>query len=122
MILSDADRASLDSHRVAHLATADAAGVPHVIPVCYALVGDAVYFVIDEKPKRSRTRLKRLRNIAENARVALVVDDYDEDWSRLAYLLVRGAAVLVEDRSEYDLVLQALRARYAPYRGMALAF
>jgi PPOX class probable F420-dependent enzyme len=119
--LSDDDRAFAERHRVAHLATADATGVPHVIPICYALVDEAFYFVIDEKPKRSRN-LKRLRNIAANPRVALLIDDYDEDWTRLAYLLVQGRAAQVDSPTEYAAVLAALRARYSQYTAMALAF
>ncbi|MFI5365006.1 MAG: TIGR03668 family PPOX class F420-dependent oxidoreductase [Candidatus Binatia bacterium] len=122
MTLSDNARAFAEQHRVAHLATADATGAPHVIPVCYALVGDCFYFVIDEKPKRTRTGLKRLRNIQQNPQVALVIDDYDEDWTRLAYLLVHGEAVIVDDRAEYQVALGALRARYPQYRAMPLAF
>ena len=121
-MLSGDERAFADRHRVAHLATADAAGAPHVIPVCYALVGEHFYFVIDEKPKRTRTGLKRLRNIAANPHVALVVDDYDEDWTRLAYLLVQGEAAGVDDRGEYGGALAALRHRYPQYRAMSLAF
>ena len=121
-MLSATERAFADRHRVAHLATADAAGAPHVIPICYAMVGEAFYFVIDEKPKRTRTGLKRLRNIAANAQVALVIDDYGEDWTRLAYLLVQGQAAVVADRDEYAGALGALRERYAQYRSMPLAF
>jgi len=122
MVLSEAKRAFVERHRVAHLATADAAGAPHVIPVCYALVGEHVYFVVDEKPKRTRTGLKRLRNIAANPQVALVIDDYDDqDWTRLAYLLVQGDATRVEEHAEYDRALTALRARYPQYRTMPLA-
>ena len=122
MILSPDARAFADRHRVAHLATADDAGAPHVIPMCYALVGAEFYFVVDDKPKRTRSGLKRLRNIAANPQVALVIDDYDEDWTRLAYLLVHGAAVVVADRDEYAVALVALRERYAQYRSMPLAF
>lgn len=120
--LTDDERAFAERHRVAHFATADAAGAPHVIPICYALVGDTFYFVVDEKPKRTRTGLKRLRNIEDNPRVAVVIDDYDEDWTRLGYLLIQGTAERVGDRAEYDYALSALRARYAQYRSMALAF
>jgi len=120
MPLSPIDRAFVERHRVARLATADASGGPHVIPICYALVDDCVYFVVDEKPKRTRVGLKRLRNIAANPRVALVIDDYDDDWTRLAYLLVQGTAAPVGERAEYDRVLAVLRARYPQYRAMAL--
>jgi PPOX class probable F420-dependent enzyme len=121
MNLSDTERAFAEGHRVAHLATADAAGAPHVIPICYAVVREAFYFVVDEKPKRTRTALKRLRNIAANPRVALVIDDYDEDWKQLAYLLVRGRAAVVADQAEYTAGLDALRERYPQYRAMPLA-
>ena len=116
------ERTFAERQRVGHLATADTAGMPHVVPICYAVVGDKFYFVVDEKPKRSRRGLKRLRNIAANAQVALVVDQYDEDWSRLAFLLVQGQAAPVTDPSEYAAVLEALRRRYPQYRGMALQF
>ena len=121
MQLSDAARAFLDAHDVAHLATADRSGAPHVIPLCYARRGDVLYFVADDKPKQRGPRaLKRLANIAVNPRVALVVDDYDRDWRRLAYLLLHLDAAIVEDDAEYDAALDALRQRYVPYRRMPL--
>ena len=121
MELSDAARAFLDRHQVAHLATASADGDPHVIPLCYARLGDRLYFVADDKPKRrAPRRLKRLDNIAANPRVALVVDDYDADWSRLAYLLLHLDAAIVDDDAEYANGLAALRTRYPQYREMAL--
>ena len=84
-------RRFLEAHRVGHLATAGADGAPHVVPVCYALDDDALYFVADEKPKRGEARnLLRLRNLRVNPRAAVVVDDWDEDWTRLAFVLVRG--------------------------------
>lgn len=122
MILTNAVRRFAERHRVAHLATADAAGMPHVVPICYAMIGAAFYFVVDEKPKRTRTGLKRLRNIAQNPHVAMVIDDYDEDWTRLAYVLIQGHAGRVEDRKEYATGLERLRERYPQYRSMALGF
>jgi PPOX class probable F420-dependent enzyme len=121
-MLSADERTFADRHRVARLATVDAAGAPHVIPICYAVIGECFYFVIDEKPKRTRTGLKRLRNIAANPQVALVIDDYDEDWTRLAYLLVQGNAAVIGDRDEYANALSALRDRYSQYRVMPLGF
>lgn len=115
------EREFLESHRVARLATADADGRPHAVPIVYALVGDIVYFVVDEKPKQTRRGLKRLRNIAANPYAAVIVDDYDEDWSRLAYLLVEGLASEVGEAELYDTALAALRRRYPQYERMALA-
>ncbi|HUI28146.1 MAG TPA: TIGR03668 family PPOX class F420-dependent oxidoreductase [Candidatus Kryptonia bacterium] len=123
MLLSDEAARFADAHRVARLATADAGGAPHVVPVCYARDGDCFYFVIDDKPKRGDPRrLKRLRNIAVNPQVALVVDDYDEDWTRLAFLLIHGEAELVGDEGDYAGALTRLRKRYQQYRAMPLSF
>ena len=114
-------RRFLEAHRVGHLATAGADGAPHVVPVCYALDDDAIYFVADAKPKRRPARaLKRLVNLRANPRAALVVDDWDEDWTRLAWVLVRGPAVIGEDHRRHADALARLRARYPQYRAMSL--
>jgi len=121
-MLSNEQGRFADSHRVARLATADATGAPHVIPICYARAGDCFYFVIDDKPKRTRSGLKRLRNIRDNPRVALLIDDYSDDWSRLAYLLVQGTAAVIDDEVEFARALQSLRERYTQYRAMDIRF
>ena len=120
-VLGEDERAFLEGRRVAHLATADAAGAPHVVPVCFALAGDSVYIAIDRKPKSGRP-LKRLRNIAGNPQVVLSADLYDdEDWSRLRWVMLRGRAALLERGAEHDGAQCLLRARYRQYRAMDLA-
>ena len=95
-MLSDCERQFLAHQRVAYLATADSRAVPHVVPVCFAIVEHTLYITIDEKPKRlSSLGLKRLRNIAENPAVAVVVDRYDEDWARLGWVMLRGRAEIL---------------------------
>src|SRR5215472_4433709 len=90
-MLSDGERRFLAHQRVAHLATADGRAVPHVVPVCFAVLERTLYITIDEKPKRRPgAALKRLRNIAENPAVAVIVDRYDEDWARLGWALLRA--------------------------------
>ena len=111
--------------RVAHLATADAEGRPHVVPICFAWLNQAAYTAIDEKPKRVDPKqdpgaLRRVRNILAHPRVCLLVDRYNEDWTRLAWLQVRGDAALVTDGAERANAHTALRDRYPPYRGMDL--
>jgi len=107
--------------RIAHLATVSGAGEPHNIPLCFWFDGARFYFVIDEKPKRKGgTEIKRMKNIAGNPRVALVIDHYDEDWNRLAYVLVHGDAKIVGDAAEYALAIQQLRHKYAQYHAMLL--
>ena len=101
---------------MARLATADAKGTPHVIPICYAFDGRHIYSAIDLKPKRvAALQLKRVRNIATNPRVALVIDDYSEDWSALAYVLVQGEAQMLESGEERARAESMLREKYPQY-------
>jgi len=118
--LSAAARKLLDEQRIAHLATADREGRPHVVPLCYAHDGERLYFIVDEKPKAAGKRRKRMRNIDENPEVALLVDVYDEDWARLQYLMIRGRALVVEDPTEFARALSLLRGRYPQYVAMRL--
>ncbi|MFQ5667258.1 MAG: TIGR03668 family PPOX class F420-dependent oxidoreductase [Candidatus Binatia bacterium] len=122
VVLSEDARAFANRHRVARLATVNSQACPHIVPICYAVTADAFYFVVDDKPKRSRTGLTRLRNIAGNPQVAIIMDDYEDDWTQLAFLLVRGQAAQVTDPAEYTTILEALHHRYPQYRSMALAF
>lgn len=104
------------TQRVARLATADSEGVPHAVPVCYAFDGDYIYLALDLKPKRVQGRaLKRVRNIVQNPKVALVIDDYSEDWNELGYLLIQGNALLVEDVDVQRSAEALLRAKYPQY-------
>ena len=99
IMLSNGERKFLTHHRIAHLATADKHAVPHVVPVCFAILDRTLYITIDEKPKRRPgIALKRLKNIAENPAVAVVVDRYDEDWARLGWIMLRGQAEILTRR------------------------
>ena len=112
----------LASQRVGRLATADARGSPHVVPVCFAVADGSLYITIDEKPKRASTQpLKRIRNMMENPSVAFVADRYDEDWRQLGWVMLRGRAEILVDGPEHDLAQVLLRERYAQYRPMQLA-
>ena len=111
----------LERQRVARLATVDARGRPHALPVCYALTGGALYTPIDEKPKRAApSKLKRIRNIKENPRVAIVIDHYDEDWKKLGYVLVFGKARVLIGGKTHQHAVRLLRRRYSQYRSMAI--
>ena len=108
--------------RLAHLATADRKGVPHVVPVCFAYHQGYIYSVIDSKPKRTDPlKLKRVRNILANPKVALVLDHYDEDWDRLWYVLVSGTAQLILEGEEHQRAVEALRQKYHQYLYMEIA-
>lgn len=118
----DAARAWLARQRVARLATADAEGVPHAVPVCFALSADSIslYITVDEKPKNTSRPLKRLRNILANPQVALVADHYSEDWNELGWVMLRGRAEILTAGAEHDAAQALLRAKYPQYRTMAL--
>ena len=120
--LTEAEVAFVRTQRVARLATADANGNPHVIPVCYAFDGLRFYTPLDEKPKRvAGSKLRRVRNIEARPEVALVIDQYDDDWSRLGYVLVQGRAeLLAPEDATHAHALVLLRERYSQYRTMAL--
>ena len=120
-LLTDEQRRFLLARPVAHLATADGNGVPHVVPVCFAVLGERCYVAIDEKPKRvAALHLKRVRNVLANPAVSLVADRYADDWSHLGYVLLRGHAHLLERGEEHRAAVGLLRERYPQYRKMAL--
>ncbi len=113
----------LASARVAHLATADREGRPHAVPICFVWRAGALYTPLDLKPKRSADprRLRRVRNLLENPRACVVIDRYDEDWSRLAYVQLEGPATLLEDGAERGAAEAALLAKYPQYETLPLA-
>ena len=119
--LTKQELAFIHSARVAHLATAGANGQPHVIPICFVFDGRNFYSPIDEKPKRiAPQKLKRLENIRENPQVALVVDRYDEDWRKLAYVLVSGKARVLLSGAKHRKAVKLLRRKYLQYRTMRI--
>src|SRR5215469_2301720 len=111
----------LASCRVGHLATADARAQPHVVPVCFIVSDGTLYITIDQKPKGDARRLRRLRNIAENPAAAFVADRWDEDWTRLGWVMLRGPAEILDAGAEHDRAQALLRERYPQYRAMSLA-
>jgi PPOX class probable F420-dependent enzyme len=111
----DEMRERVAAARVGRLATVDAEGRPHLVPICFALEGETLYSAVDEKPKRSR-RLKRLANIRANPRVSVIADRWDEDWSRLWWVRVDGRAEVLEDGPEVERARALLAAKYEQYR------
>jgi PPOX class probable F420-dependent enzyme len=100
---------------VAHLATVDVEGKPHVVPICFALDGDTIFFAVDQKPKRT-INLQRLRNIARNPHVAVLADHYEDDWERLWWVRVDGMAQVLDPGSAADHAISVLVGRYPQYR------
>jgi PPOX class probable F420-dependent enzyme len=112
----------LKMHRFGHLATADKLGAPHMVPVCFAYDGHAVYSAIDHKPKRrAGYSMKRIRNIVENPSVAFLVHHYDEDWRQLYYVMIRGPAAILESGHERDRAFDLLEEKYDQYRQRRLS-
>lgn len=115
--------ARLRSARVGRIATVRPDGRPHVVPFVFAVVqdGDAVrlYWVVDEKPKRSPA-LQRLRNLERNPAVEIVVDGYEEDWGRLWWVRASGNGRVVDAPAERASALDALRSTYPQYRSASL--
>lgn len=107
-------RRLVDTARVARLATVDAAGDPHLVPVCFALLGDTAYSAVDAKPKRT-TQLRRVANLRATGRCCLLVDRYSDDWSALWWVRLDGTGRIVDDPDETARALAALTARYPQY-------
>jgi PPOX class probable F420-dependent enzyme len=101
--------------RVARLATIDPDGRPHLVPITFALAGDVLYSAVDSKPKRSR-RLRRIENARARPEVTVLVDCYEEDWSRLWWLRLRGTARVLDRGDEFDRALSLLGDKYEQYR------
>jgi len=122
--VDESTREFIRDHRVARLATVGVDGQPAVVPICYVLEAECIYTPIDEKPKSvTASKLKRVRNIKANPRVALVIDDYSEDWSKLIYVLVSGIAEIISPGSadpEHARAVELLREKYPQYRSMGI--
>ncbi|HEY0753614.1 MAG TPA: TIGR03668 family PPOX class F420-dependent oxidoreductase [Ktedonobacteraceae bacterium] len=119
---TERESAFIHRQRVARLATSDAAGHPAVVPVCYAWDGQHFFIALDEKPKSvAAHKLKRVRNIEARHEASLLIDQYSDDWSQLAYILIYAQAEIVApDHSLHPHALSLVRERYVQYRTMEL--
>jgi PPOX class probable F420-dependent enzyme len=113
---AESARARFAAARVARLATADAAGVPHLVPIVFAVADDVVYSAVDDKPKRT-TALRRLANVTANPAVSVLVDEYDDDWESLWWARADGRArILATGEAEAQHAVDRLVERYPVYR------
>jgi PPOX class probable F420-dependent enzyme len=121
--MKEAELVFVSSQHIARLATIAADGTPSLVPICFALIGrdePVIVSVLDDKPKSvPDEELARVRHLRREPRVGLIIDHYDEDWSRLAFVQVRGAARLIEpDTPLHAAAIAALRSKYAQYHAM----
>ena len=122
MELSEGIKAFIQSGRVARMATVDADGCPHIVPICYAYDGSRLYSAVDKKPKRVEANLlRRLVNIRANPRICVIIDEYDEDWSRLRFIIIHGIAAIEPAGTEHSRAVNLLRKKYPQYQAMNLA-
>ena len=109
----------ISNQRIASLATVGYDGKPHIVPVCFGYDGQHFYTVIDQKPKKvSPLQLKRVRNVIHSPNVALLLHHYDDDWNKLAYLLIHGTAEVLEGGHRH--AVELLRHKYPQYKDMDL--
>ena len=111
----EALRRRAEAAPVARLATVAEDGRPHLVPCCFALEGDVAYSVVDHKPKRSPA-LRRLDNIRAHPAVCLLVDHYEDDWTRLWWVRLDGRARILENGPEHAAAVGLLCAKYPQYR------
>lgn len=105
----------LTAARVARLATTDADGRPHLVPIVFAVDGDTLYSAVDSKPKRS-PKLRRIENARVRPDVTILVDHYEDDWRQLWWMRLRGRARVLDDGDEREHALGLLAAKYPQYR------
>jgi PPOX class probable F420-dependent enzyme len=115
-MIEEEARRRVAAARVGRLASVDANGRPHVVPMCFAMSGDHVVSVVDGKPKRTR-QLRRLENVRRTPDVQLVVDRYDDvDWSLLWWVRISGRGRVIEHGSAHEEAVDLLAAKYRQYR------
>jgi PPOX class probable F420-dependent enzyme len=120
--MTEWERTFIAAHRVARLATVDARGRPHVVPVVYAFDGACLYLPVDGKPKRvGARRLRRVRNLQANAHASLVIDDYAEDWRQLAWVQIHGRAQIADEGPLFAAGVTELRRKYPQYETLPIA-
>ena len=111
----------IERNRVARLATVDENNNPHVVVIVYAFDGKRFFTPIDDKPKKVPYRkLRRIRNIENNKAVSLLIDEYSEDWSMLAWVQIRGRAEIIESGKNHSLGVKLLNDKYEQYADMNL--
>jgi PPOX class probable F420-dependent enzyme len=108
-------RRRLETSFVARLATVGVDRRPHIVPISFAVEDQTLYFAVDFKPKRT-SNLKRIRNLAANPAVSVLIDHYESDWNRLWWVRIDGTARTVAERGEVERALDLLAQRYEPYR------
>jgi PPOX class probable F420-dependent enzyme len=112
-------RGSFTRSPIARLATITPDGVPHLVPVVFAVHGDVIYTAVDAKPKTTQ-RLRRLTNIESNPHVSLLVDHYADDWTQLWWVRVDGVAAIHRDGAVLHTGYRLLRAKYPQYQSVPL--
>ena len=118
----------METARVGRLATADATGRPHMVPVVFVWRRGRIFSPIDGKPKADPRKLRRLRNIQENSQVAFLVDLYEEEWEKLGYVLIRGTASILDagrglgedEQEEFRDAESLLRGKYLQYESVPM--
>lgn len=120
--LTETETAFIQRMRAGRLATVDEAGTPYLVPMCYAFDGTYFYTPLDEKPKSVDGRkLRRVRNIEARHEASLLIDQYDDNWTQLGYVLIICHAELIEPTHDlHPHALQLLRVRYVQYQTMVL--
>ncbi|WP_281274086.1 TIGR03668 family PPOX class F420-dependent oxidoreductase [Sphaerisporangium album] len=107
-------RARMRGARVARLATVGDDGAPHLVPITFAFDGERIVTAVDHKPKKT-TDLRRIRNIRANPQVSILVDHYEDDWTRLWWVRADGLAAILERNEERVAALEPLIAKYSQY-------
>jgi PPOX class probable F420-dependent enzyme len=116
----------IERARVARLATVDYTSKPHLVPVVFVYDGNHFFIPIDQKRKTVKPqRLKRIKNIQDNPNVALLIDKYREDWTKLAFVMIQGKASIITSKTQGNIQVQEaykkLTTKYRQYQKIGLS-
>jgi PPOX class probable F420-dependent enzyme len=124
LIIPPAVEEFIERARVARLATIDSEFKPHLVPVVFVFDGNHFFIPVDEKRKTAKPeKLKRIRNIQDNPNVTLLIDEYSEDWTKLAFVMIQGKASVATKEEGNIQVRQAykkLMIKYLQYQKVGL--
>jgi len=116
----------IEKARVARLATVDNTLKPHLVPVVFVFDGNHFFIPIDHKRKSVKPqRLRRIKNLQDNSDVALLIDVYSEDWTKLAFVMIQGKASIITNRTQWNTDVKEaynkLTSKYMQYQKIGLS-
>lgn len=119
VVISAKLKSLITDSSIAYLSTVSHKGHPHIVPICFVLLDQNFYSLLDNKPKNVQIlKLRRVQNIISNPKVALIVNHYEDDWDKLWHVLIKGNGSIVANELERRAAIKSLKQKYEQYLHM----